>query len=119
MRIQYGFECGHCHGRCVDPPTEELPLRMRCPSCDALASDVDGRIHCDACGDCGEYLVTECPKRYVKQDVADLLMAADLAKQGNWPVGNGWLNNAQPCIDAIRFAWGDQAHAKAEIAERK
>jgi len=38
-----------------------------------------------------------------------MLTAADLADQGCWPVGGGWLDQTQACVNGVRFVQNERA----------
>lgn len=54
-------------------------------------------------------MVIGCPLKLIPGDVWDMLTAADLADQGCWPVGGGWLDQTQACVNGVRFVQNERA----------
>lgn len=74
-----------------------------------------GADACPACGGRGHTLLTGCPHAVVPPEAFEAFAAADLARRGSWPVAGGWLDQAEPCVDAVRFCWQVDAAARAKL----
>jgi hypothetical protein len=57
------------------------------------------------CRGTGKLLLTECPQKRVGEDEIDAIRAAELAKQGSWPILAGWLDQAASLVEAVRWIW--------------
>ncbi len=56
--------------------------------------------------------VTRCPSTFVTGDVTRAMYAARQAELGLWPIGGGWLDQTQKCLDVVEFIRGEEADWK-------
>lgn len=72
-----------------------------------------GGAGCDACGQVGEFRVTECPLRFVTPDVWEAIEMADLRRRGEPPNPGGSLDQTAIFNDACRAIWAEQDRYRA------
>ena len=72
---------------------------------------------CETCGGSGRIELTGCPMEDASGAMA-ILAAADWAEKGIWPVAGGWMDQAEICVEAVRFALGELAQWKARLTNR-
>lgn len=49
----------------------------------------------------------------ITPDAGLAMVAAELAEKGSWPVGGGWMDQTQICVQAVRLVWAEESHWKA------
>jgi hypothetical protein len=65
----------------------------------------------------GLFEVTQPFAVYETADVLRAMYATRQAEHGCWPVGGGWLDQTQKCLDAIDFINGEKAECKRRNEE--
>lgn len=73
-----------------------------------------GRRTCPACKGWGRDIVTRCPQLEIPEGCWEMFGAADLAKQGCWPVAGGWLDQTAVCVDGVRILNAERQKHQAE-----
>lgn len=74
--------------------------------------------HCATCQGRGEIEITECPKKQLGEDISDLLMAADMAKEGSWFMPGGWGQQPASLIAGIRRVWSEDAYWESRMMRK-
>lgn len=89
-------------------PTEERPLRLRCPVCDGRG--------CEACS-AGILHVTDCPRQW-SASAMNALRWADWAQRGSWWCEGGIRNQPAKYVQFVEVALAEIESAKFEAAAR-
>jgi hypothetical protein len=101
--IAAGKLCERCGSgdRCVDPPTESLPLDLQCPGC--------GGRGCEACVG-GQIQIAGCPRKVCGEQAFALLRLARWADRGILPWSGSLADQDQGCLEALDFASAQLRH---------
>lgn len=60
---------------------------------------------CEACNGSGYHEFVGCPKAAISGDTANAVFAADMAREGVFPIGGGWAEQTHSAMHAIRTVW--------------
>jgi hypothetical protein len=85
---------------------------MACVACGG------GNDNCKSCAGRGEIEIIECPKKHLGEDISDLLVAADMAKEGSWFMPGGWGQQPAALVSAIRRVWSEDEYWKARMLSK-
>lgn len=77
-----------------------------CPACGGKPGS--GHPQCKTCGGSGDWAITSCPRALITDEIADFIQFADLARDGNFPVSGGMLDQSCSFLDACRFFWAQE-----------
>lgn len=72
---------------------------LRCVTCDGKG--------CDTCEGRGYLGIDGCPYAAVSEDVDEMMVVAQLFKQGITPVAGGYLDQPTKVIDACQLIWAE------------
>lgn len=110
-----GLSCGQfCRGctagKCVDPPTDHLPIEIACPEC--------SRNGCNSCDGLGYFRLTSCPIAFAG-DALRVVRFAWLARNGAWPIAGGALDQCKSFVDATTQIWREIDLYEDQARERR